>query len=452
MSGTGSRPRVNPLLAGFGAGVALAFVVGLMASINLQYGAPWASTHTLTAQVTDADSIAVGSDVRIAGRLVGQVTAVSAARDHAGVTFHVDADDWPLPRDTTAAVRLATLLGQKYVQLEPGHDTAMLADNGSIPVTRTRTVVDFDQVLDTFDQPTRTALTSLLRTAAAAVQNQEGTLQQLAPTLSDLSLHSQVPTAELARRDPQLNGILVDLGITSAALDAARDDLAGNIDNLNSVTAALASDQGGPLEGFIRNTDALNVATDSVLGGGYATKLEGGLTRLSTFAKQLNSLLVTLIPQTASFTGVPPNTQPAADCRGGPYRDPCTPALASINLIYEIGSATSQSDVNGSPGNFFLRQKAQGVDPCGLIPCSGITLPGAPSRTAPLLPPLPAPPNLQVPTVTVPCIPFLIVDNCSSATPAPSLPALPSLPSLPVDFRVLSAQLQDLSSVPERYH
>ncbi|TMB90340.1 MAG: MCE family protein, partial [Chloroflexi bacterium] len=127
--------------------------------------------------------MSVGSDVRIAGRLVGQVTAIEAAGNHANITFHVDDSEWPLPSDTTASVRLATLLGQKYVQLNPGHSTQPLADNALIPLPVTRPVVDFDQILDTFDKPTRDSLTSLIRTAADAVQGEEGTLQQLVPDL-----------------------------------------------------------------------------------------------------------------------------------------------------------------------------------------------------------------------------------------------------------------------------
>src|SRR5207248_1490373 len=126
MSGTGRRTYVNPLIAGFVAGVLIALVVGVMATINLQYGAPWAQTHTLTAQVTDADGISVGSDIRIAGRLVGQVTAAKAAGDHTNIVFHVEGGDWPLPADTTASVRLATLLGQKYLQINPGHSSHQL--------------------------------------------------------------------------------------------------------------------------------------------------------------------------------------------------------------------------------------------------------------------------------------------------------------------------------------
>ena len=69
MSGTGRRGGFNPLIAGFMAGVAMALVLGLLANINLDFAAPWSTTHTMTAQVSDVDGISVGSDVRIAGRL-----------------------------------------------------------------------------------------------------------------------------------------------------------------------------------------------------------------------------------------------------------------------------------------------------------------------------------------------------------------------------------------------
>jgi phospholipid/cholesterol/gamma-HCH transport system substrate-binding protein len=124
MSGTGRRGGFNPLIAGFIAGAVMVIVLGLLVNINLNLSAPWTTTHTLTAQVSDVDGISVSSDVRIAGRAVGQITAVTAQGNYSSVTFHVDDGDWPLPGDTSASIRLATLLGQKYLQLNPGTDRA----------------------------------------------------------------------------------------------------------------------------------------------------------------------------------------------------------------------------------------------------------------------------------------------------------------------------------------
>jgi virulence factor Mce-like protein len=394
VNATGRRSRVNPVVAGVVAGVLIGLVVSLMATINLTYGAPWAPTHTMVAQVTDADSMSVGSDVRIAGRLVGQVTSVQSAGDHTNITFNVDPADWPLANDTTANVRLATLLGQKYIQLNPGHSSAQLPDGAVLGVQSVRPVVDFDQIVNTFDKPTRDALTSLIRTAGASVQGQEGTLQQFFPDLSDLSVHSQVPTQELVTRNTEFNNILANLGTTAQQLDQSRNDLAGVITNLNNVIGTLASNEGQALKAFITNTDQINLTTDAVLGAGYAAKLDAGLQKVGTFAGYFNSLLATLIPQTKTFTQPVAAAEPSDILIGA--QDSCTfppggavcsgfvghsngaiPSKAAIDLIYEIADAASQgygSFNYGSPGapnfqgNFFLRQFALGSDPCLSFP------------------------------------------------------------------------------------
>jgi virulence factor Mce-like protein len=363
---------VNPIVAGVVAGVLIGLVVSLMATINLTYGAPWAPTHTMVAQVSDADSMSVGSDVRIAGRLVGQVTSVQAAGDHTNVTFHVNSADWPLPSDTTASVRLATLLGQKYIQLNPGHSSERLPDGAVLGVQSVRPVVDFDQILNTFDKPTRDALTSLIRTVGASVQGQEGTIQQLIPDLSDLSVHSQVPTQELVTRNSEFNSILINLGITAQQLGQSRNDLAGVISNLNNVTGTLASNEGKALKSFITNTDHINLTTDAVLGGGYASKLDAGLQKLGTFASYFNSLAATLIPETVSFNSPVTGAEPSDIVHGNGG----IPAKAAIDLIYEIADAASQGygsfDFGSASfpdfqGNFFVRQFAVGSDPCAFV-------------------------------------------------------------------------------------
>jgi virulence factor Mce-like protein len=391
MIGSVRGPRISPALAGVLAAVVIGAVVLVMGWINVNFAAPWASTHTVTAQVTDVDGIAVSSDVRIAGRLVGQVTQVTARGDHADLTFHVDGAEWPLPADTTASIRLATLLGQKYVELVPGSDRShQLADNGVIPLAATRPVVDFDQLLNTFDPPTRQALTTLIRTVGAGVQGQDGTLQQLIPGLRDLSVHGQAPTATLAQHDADLNAILASLGTVADQLNRSRDDLAGVVDTMNSVTGALAANP-EVVRGFIGNTDALNRTAHQVLGNGGAPQLAAGLQQLAPVAGQFDRLLASLLPQTQAFRigGVAP----------------------SITLIHEIGDAISQSDRDG----YFLRQNLLGIDCSGILPTGSCTLPTSPpsQRTAPALPQLPQLPQLPL----IPLLPGLLGPHSTPSTP-----------------------------------
>jgi virulence factor Mce-like protein len=398
------RQRINPMVAGIIAGVVIAIVVGVMAKINIDFAAPWARTHTMTAQVTDADGIGVSSDVRIAGRLVGQVTAVRSRGSYSDVTFHIDDSEWPVPQDSTASIRLATLLGQKYVEIQPGTDTAHpYADNAVIPQTKTKDVVDFDQILKGFDQTTRDHLTNLIKTLGPAFQGQEGTLQQLLPDLRALSVHSTTGTAELVTRDPELNSILINLGTTADQLNKSRDDFAGVIDNLNSINAALANNQGA-LRGQIRNVDNLNQTTDAVLGNGGAAEFNAGLVRLNGVARQLDDLVTQLVPKSINFQ------QNALQ--------------SAISLIYRIGDATSQSNGDG----YFLRQNLQSVDCTGLLPtlCTAIFGSKTGPSAAPGLPTLPllGLPQLKgIPPLPVPLPPLPV--------PAPSLGPLPTLPPLP---------------------
>ena len=400
MSGTGRRGGFNPLLAGFIAGAVLALVLAMLVKINLDFAAPWSATHTLTAQVADVDGISAGSDVRIAGRVVGQITSVDAQGDYSSVTFHVDDGDWPLASDTSASIRLATLLGQKYLQLSPGTDKAHpFGDNATITLKSTKPVVDFDQILNTFNQPTRDSLTSLIRTAAGAVQNQEGTLQQLIPDLRDLSVHSVGPTGELVTRNAEINNILINLGTTADQLNQSGSDLVGVIDNMNSITGALASHQSA-LEGYITNTDTLNLTTNAVLSGGHDAELNAGLQRLGTFTSQLNQLMTTLVPETYNFShDTSPSTHQLV------YQD-------AINLVFEIGAATGQS----SQAGYFLRQYANGADPCGLIgpTCVATNVPAASAPTAPGTTPV--------------CLPGLQCVTLPTQLPKVTLPPVPTLP------------------------
>jgi virulence factor Mce-like protein len=396
MSGTGRRGGFNPLIAGFIAGAVAALVLGVLVKINLDFAAPWSATHTLSAQVADVDGISVGSDVRIAGRAVGQITSVVAQGNYSAVTFHVDDGDWPLPSDTSASIRLATLLGQKYLQLTPGTDKAHpYGDNATIVLNSTRPVVDFDQILDTFNKPTRDSLTSLIRTAAGAVQGQEGTLQQLLPDLRDLSVHSVAPTGELVTRNAEINNILINLGTTADQLNASGSDLVGVIDNMNSITGALASNQGS-LEGYIANTDALNLNTNAVLSGGHDAAFNAGLQRLGSFATQLDQLMTTLVPETYNFAH-----DTSRSTHLPIYQD-------AVNLVFQIGAATAQSN----PSGFFLRQYANGADACGLVgpACTASNIPtqASTNRSSTCLPGLPCLPlPIGLPKVSLPPTPTL---------------------------------------------
>jgi virulence factor Mce-like protein len=73
-----------------------------------------------------------GSDVRMSGVIVGEVTEVRLVDRHVRVTLQMD-QQYKVPDDSEAFVTLTTLLGAKYVDLRfPSFDGPYLADGGRI--------------------------------------------------------------------------------------------------------------------------------------------------------------------------------------------------------------------------------------------------------------------------------------------------------------------------------
>ena len=81
--------------------------------------------------------LAVGDDVQISGVKVGTVSGVELNEDNylARVTANID-DDIELPIDTAALISSESLLGGRYLSLEPGGDEEMLESGDRIEFTQ----------------------------------------------------------------------------------------------------------------------------------------------------------------------------------------------------------------------------------------------------------------------------------------------------------------------------
>ncbi|RSM75389.1 MCE family protein [Kibdelosporangium aridum] len=99
---------------------------------------------TYQAQFSEAAGIKPSDEVRIAGVKVGKVTDVDLDGDSVLVSFKVK-DAWMGDR-TRAAIKIKTLLGQKYLAIEP--DGGGTLDPGK-PIPRNRTVAPYD-VMEAF--------------------------------------------------------------------------------------------------------------------------------------------------------------------------------------------------------------------------------------------------------------------------------------------------------------
>jgi phospholipid/cholesterol/gamma-HCH transport system substrate-binding protein len=122
-------------------GVAALLFLALKAANLASFGQR--ASYTLTARFDNIGGLKVRAPVRSAGVVVGRVTSVTLdAKTYQGVvTLEVD-KDVVFPKDSSAKILTAGLLGDQYVGLEPGGDTANLGAGDSVKQTQSAVVLE----------------------------------------------------------------------------------------------------------------------------------------------------------------------------------------------------------------------------------------------------------------------------------------------------------------------
>jgi phospholipid/cholesterol/gamma-HCH transport system substrate-binding protein len=130
-------------------GVVLA-VAGIFLAVALSSASfKQTSGYTINANFSKADGINPGMDVKMSGVKVGSVSnlALDPKTYLAKVQMTIQ-NDIQLPVDTVAKVASESILGGKYLTLEPGGDDAMIKDGGQIQYTQA--AVNLEELLGKF--------------------------------------------------------------------------------------------------------------------------------------------------------------------------------------------------------------------------------------------------------------------------------------------------------------
>lgn len=96
-----------------------------------------ASGYKVMASFGSVDGVTVGTDVRMAGIKIGSVTGQTLDRDTYRANIIMDVDSTvKLPDDSTAKIASESLLGGKFIALEPGGSDIMLEPGEEIAFTQ----------------------------------------------------------------------------------------------------------------------------------------------------------------------------------------------------------------------------------------------------------------------------------------------------------------------------
>lgn len=93
--------------------------------------------YTVSAHFLKVGGLTVGSDVRINGIKVGTVISQKLNPDDYVAEIKMSlSPDLKLPKDSSAVIAGAGLMGDKFIKIEPGKDTEILADGDEITNTK----------------------------------------------------------------------------------------------------------------------------------------------------------------------------------------------------------------------------------------------------------------------------------------------------------------------------
>jgi len=336
-----SRPA---LVKGVAGGLALAVVASLVVLLW-----PGGGQRTVRAEFVRAVGLYKGSDVRILGVKVGEVTAVSPHGDRVQVEMTYD-DQYKVPADAKAVVVAPSVVSDRYVQLTPVYEGGpALADQARIGLERTAVPVELDRIFS--------SLNDLNVALGPEGANKDGALSRLLAVGAD----------NLDGEGRNINRTVRDFSTAISTLGDGRDDLFGTVRNLQVFTTALARSD-DQVKAF--NTDLASVADQLAAEReelALALKnLAVALSEVASFVKGNRATLGKDIEGLADITGTLAKQKDALTevLEAGPV------ALSNLQLAF-----------NPSSGTLDTRNNESQLDDPALYLCSLLTGLGEPESS-----------------------------------------------------------------------
>jgi len=273
----------------------------------------------LTAHFTEAVGVFVGSDVRILGVRIGEVTAVVPEGRSVRVDLSYDAGQ-DIPADARAIIVPPSVVSDRYVQLTPAYTGGpVLADGADLSTDRTSVPLEIDDVYRSLDE--------LNRALGPSGANANGALADLVATAR----------ANLEDNGDQLHQTLGGLSQALSTLADSRQDLFGTLSNLADLTGALAHSDQQVREFNLSLADVgqqLAAERDDLAAA--VRTLATALGDIRTFLHDNRDALVSNVAALADVTGVLVRQQRALM----EVLDVAPLALSNLSLAYNPGSGT----------------------------------------------------------------------------------------------------------------
>lgn len=189
---------------------------------------------TYYANFSEAGGLKTGDEVRVAGVRVGKVDSIELDGNKVKVGFKIR-EKVNFGENSGAGVRVKTLLGDMFLELQPAGEGQMKA-GATIPVDRTESPYDvvqaFEGLADTSANIDKDQLAAALTTLADLTRSTPEEFQAALTGVSDLSRN-------LAAKDERIESLLTQLDRVTKVLDERDEDLITLMNDANQLFMAL---------------------------------------------------------------------------------------------------------------------------------------------------------------------------------------------------------------------
>lgn len=333
------------------AGVVLAIVI---AALVLW---PKAPQRMLSAIFPSAVGIHPGSDIRVLGVKIGEVTVVKPQGRTVLVEMRYDASV-TIPAAATAVIVPPSVVADRYIQLTPAYNGGeAMADRTQLPISKTVVPIELDEIYAALDK-----LNVALGPNGA---NQNGALADLV----------HVGAANMAGNGQNLHDTLDGLSKALNTLSEGRQDLFGTVDNLSQFTTMLKQSDAVVREfnGRMAQVSEQLAAEGDELAAAVRN-LARALADITVFVQANREELKQNVAALADLTGILVKQQRALI----EVLDVAPLALSNLNLSYNPASGTTDTRDNAmgpyDPAQFVCKLLADTV-PVAQLPAVCLALP-----------------------------------------------------------------------------
>lgn len=261
-------------------GIVTIAVLGLIGAAVLVLSVTSFGTAKYTAVVEHTAGLRKGEDVQVHGVNLGKVTGVELEEDHVVVSFVLD-KDIELGDETTATVKVATLLGSHYLEVDPNGSGSLA--NGQIPIDRTSVPYNLQDVIEEGTEALEELDPDILAKALTAMAGTLGASQEeIGPALEGVARLSEV----ISKRSEQVGDLLTSTRSVTDQLSESSEDIVGLMKQANLVVSEITTRK-ETIHTLLVETKDLSEALTAIVKSTNG-KLKPALDDLNSALKSLN--------------------------------------------------------------------------------------------------------------------------------------------------------------------